>query len=120
MSAERAGHRHCVGRRVERRGQVDVAAARSADARPGEATLVGLGLKSRQRSVHDVQVCLVSDVRIPIQRESAISRLERAVGVRPRRVGLESQAVGIAVAAANGSPRDRNLSALRALLGDGE
>ena len=54
------------------------------------------------------------------QREHAISRIERAVGVGPGCDRLDAQIVGGAVTGAGEAAGDNDLSASRALLRDGE
>ena len=81
---------------------------------------MGLRLKSGQHSGHDVQLSIEGDVRIAVEREHAISRIERAVGVGPGCDRFDTQVVEGAVTGAGDTAGDRDLSASRALLRDGE
>src|SRR5438445_1387438 len=120
MPAERSRNRQRVSRRIVRRSDVDIARSRSTRPRPAEASLMTLRLQTGRYAIHDVQVPSELEVRVAVDRENSISRIERAVRVGPRRIRVESQAVGGTVAGSDNASVDHYLPTARALLGDGE
>src|SRR5437762_9185961 len=120
MTAERAGDGQRMSRAIERRCYVDVAGSRATRACPGVAPLVLLRLQTRRRAVHDVQVTFEGQVRIPVDGEDPVLGVERTIGVGPRRVGVEGQAMRGAITGADDAAVDHDLPAARTLLGYGE
>src|SRR4051812_19380876 len=118
--AKRSGHSNCVSRGIERRGEVDVARPRAAYARPLEAPLESLRLESLERGVEDVQSSIVRDVRVAVDCERSVLRLERAVGVGSRCHYFERQVVRGRVRYTCGRSGDRDLATLGALASYGK
>src|SRR5207245_9929002 len=86
VTAERSRNRQRVSRRIVRRSDVEIARSRSTRTRPGEASLVTLRLQTGRYAIHDVEVPSELEVRVAIDRENSVSRIERAVRVSPRRI----------------------------------
>src|SRR5438445_2719602 len=120
MPAERSCNRQRVSRRIVRRSDVDIARSRSTRTRPGEASLVTLRLQTGRYAIHDVEVPSELEVRVAIDRENSVSRIERSVRVSPRRIRVESETVRRTVAGSDNASVDHHLPTAGAMLGAGE